>query len=434
MDPREVAESVLARVAERDDELNALWRCEPDRVRAEADAASLRWKKSRPLSRLDGVPVTIKENVARRGWPLAAGTALPDPLIATANAPIVDRLEEAGCVIVGSTTMPDWGMLSSGVSSRHGITRNALDPTLTAGGSSAGAGTAAAAGYGPMHVGTDIGGSIRLPATWQGLASLKPSEGLVPLDVPYVARAAGPLGRRAGDVAALMEVIAVPDARDHSARPYPPMDWNRAFDPRGVRVGLQLDGGQGTPPDPGILAVVENAAAVLRAAGAVVEPVGPFLTERVLAGIDAFWRVRSLADLRRRTPAEQDLVLPWVKEWAEGGDGIDGPTTVDNLACFGELAKATRAGTEAYDLVLSPVAPMAAFPAEQPMPFDDVTLPMQHIAFTVPHNAAGQPAGTVDAGALPDGRRVGVQVAAPVGADDGVVAALRWLEAALRGG
>lgn len=429
--PVDAAASVLARVTAREPELNALWLHEPGRVRAEAEASARRWAAGEPRSRYDGVPATIKENVARAGWPMPAGTALPEPPIARRNAPITDRLEQAGCVIVGATTMPDWGMLSSGVSSRHGITRSALDPALTAGGSSAGAGTAAAAGYGPLHVGTDIGGSIRLPATWQGLASLKPSDGLVPLDVPYLARAAGPLARTVADVAALMSLIAVPDPRDYTARPYAPMDWGRPFDPRGTRVGVQRDPGPGLPVAPGVGAVLEHAVTVLADAGAEITEVPPPLTEAMLAGIDGFWRARSLADLRRRTPDEQALVLPWVQAWAEGGSRFDGPATVENLGRFGELARATRAMTEAYDLVLSPVAPVAAFAAEDPMPFDDVDLPMQHISFTLPHNASGQPAGTVDAGDLPDGRRVGVQVAAPVGADDRVVAALRWLETAL---
>lgn len=429
--PTEVADAVLARVRDREPVLNALWVHEPERVRAEAGAATGRWRAGRPRSRFDGVPATIKENVARAGWPMPAGTALPGAPVAARNAPITDRLEEAGIVLVGSTTMPDWGMLSSGVSSRHGITRGALDPALTSGGSSAGAGTAAAAGYGPFHVGTDIGGSVRLPATWQGLASLKPSDGLVPLDVPYLARAAGPLARRVDDVAALMSLVAVADPRDYSARPYQPMDWTRRFDPRGARVGLQRDPGPGARVDPGVAALVERAAALLESAGAVVEEVAPPLTEAMLTGIDGFWRARSLADLRRRTPAERELVLPWVRAWAEGGARFDGAQTVDNLQQFGELARATRAATRAYDVVLSPVAPMAAFAAERPMPFDDVDLPMQHISFTLPHNASGQPAGTVDVGALADGRRVGVQVAAPIGGDDVVVAVLRWLEGAV---
>ncbi len=427
-DPSEVAEAVLARIAEREPVLNAFWIHDTDRVRTEAADATERWRAGRPLSRWDGVPVTIKENIARAGWLMPSGTALPDPPTAVANAPITDRLEEAGCVILGATVMPDWGMLSSGVSSRHGISRNAWDPALTTGGSSAGAGTAAAAGFGPWHVGSDIGGSVRLPATWHGLASLKPSEGLIPLDLPYLGRAAGPLGRRVDDIATLMSVLAVSDARDYSTRGYPGMDWRLVVDPAGLRVGVQLDPGHGLPVDPVITAAVENAADVVRAAGARVERVEPFVTEEMVAGIDGFWRARSLADLRDRSEAEQELVLPYIRAWCAGGERFDGPATVRNYQQFAALARATRATSGAYDVVLSPVAPVLAFAAEQPMPQTDPDLPMQHISFTVPYNMSGQPAGTINAGRADDGRWIGLQVAAGIGRDDLVVGLLRWLE------
>ena len=199
LDPRDVAEGVLHRIAEREPVLNAFYLHDPEQVRIDAAASAARWAAGTQLSAFDGVPVTVKENIPRAGMPLPAGTAIPNPPLAAANAPLTDRLLEAGLVILGTTTMPDWGMLSSGVSSLHGISRNAWDPSLTTGGSSAGAGAAAAAGYGPLHVGTDIGGSIRLPGTWAGLATLKPSAGLVPLHAPYLGRAAGPMARTVAD-------------------------------------------------------------------------------------------------------------------------------------------------------------------------------------------------------------------------------------------
>ncbi|NNG21349.1 amidase [Naumannella sp. ID2617S] len=428
IDAEQMAESVLTRIADREPALNALWLHEPERVRAEAADSRVRREEGRARSRWDGVPVTIKENVARAGWPMPAGTALPDPLRAAANAPITDRLEEAGCVIVGATTMPDWGMLSSGISSRHGISRNAWDQSLTTGGSSAGAGAAAAGGYGPWHVGTDIGGSIRLPATWQGLASLKPSEGLIPLDVPYLGRAAGPMCRRVEDVAAMMSVLGVPDARDYSTRGYPAMDWALRVDVSGLRVGVHTEAGYGLPVDPRIAAAVENAAELLRSAGARVERVEPFVTEELLSGIDGFWRARSLADLRDRSEAEQELVLPYIRQWCAGGERFDGAQTVRNYQQCAALARVTRAATAAYDVVLSPVAPVLAFPAEKPMPQDDPELPMQHISFTLPYNMSGQPAGTINADRADDGRWIGLQVSAGIGRDDLVVGLLRWFE------
>src|SRR5690606_13315421 len=152
----------------------ALYLFSPDEVRRDAAESSERWAAGTPLSPFDGVPATGKENIARKGLPKPSGTALPNPPVAAANAPTTDRLLDAAARMLGSRTMPDRGMLAPGVSSVAGIARNGLNRTLTSGGSSAGAGTAASAGYAPFHVGTDIGGSIRLPGSWQGLTAPKP--------------------------------------------------------------------------------------------------------------------------------------------------------------------------------------------------------------------------------------------------------------------
>ncbi|GAA1799917.1 amidase [Leucobacter iarius] len=427
--PSEVAESVLARIADREPELNALYLHEPEEVRADADASTARWAAGEQLGPFDGVPATVKENIARAGRPKPAGTALPNPPIAAANAPTTDRLLEAGVVILGSTTMPDWGMLSSGVSSRHGITRNGLDPALTSGGSSAGAGTAAAAGYGPLHVGTDIGGSIRLPGTWQGLTALKPSEGLIPLDVPYTGRAAGPLTRTAADAIRLMSIIAKPDARDYLTRAYPPMDWSlEPLAPAGLRVAVQLDAGSGLPVEPETRAFIEAAAKRFAAAGAAVEPLDPFVPAEVLDGLVDFWRSRSYADLEVLSDADRALVLPFIVEWCSAGADFSAAQTVRNRGCADEMARLTRAATAPYDLVLSPVSPVAAFAAEDPMPITDPLRTMGHISFTAPYNMSGQPAVSIGAGIQADGRTVGLQIAGPIGSDDRLLRVAHWFE------
>jgi aspartyl-tRNA(Asn)/glutamyl-tRNA(Gln) amidotransferase subunit A len=429
LSPGEVAEDVIARIAEREPVLNAFYMFDAAAVRTEAAASCARWAAGAQRSPLDGVPVTVKENIPRRGVPLPAGTALPDPPVARENSPIVDRLEEAGLVILGSTTMPDFGMLSSGVSSRHGITRNAWDPSLTAGGSSAGAGAAAAAGYGPLHVGTDIGGSVRLPAAWAGLVALKPSPGLVPLHEPYTGRAAGPLTRSVDDAALLMTVIGRPDRRDYSARPYPAMDWfDGGFDPAGLRIGLQLDAGSGMEPDPEVLEAVSAAAGQFAAAGARIEVLPPFMLPGQLKGVDEFWRTKFYAQYSRLAPEEQELVLPYVAEWCRRGAGCDGVATVANFQCMAEIQQAAVRATGGFDLVLSPVAPIAAFPAEWPMPLPDPAQPMGHISFTLPYNMSGQPAASINCGFTRDGRTIGLQLAGQVAGDDRVLAAARWYE------
>ncbi|SDQ23192.1 amidase [Leucobacter chromiiresistens] len=432
--PSAVAEDVIARVESREPELNALYLFDAAQVRADAAASTERWRTGAPLSPFDGVPATVKENIARAGQPKPAGTAIPNPPIAAQNAPATDRLLEAGAIIVGSTTMPDWGMLSSGVSSLHGITRGALNPAHTSGGSSAGAGTAAAAGYGPFHIGTDIGGSIRLPGSWQGLTALKPSEGLIPLDAPYVGRVAGPMTRTAADAMRLMSIVARPDPRDYLTRPYAEMDWTpEPLSPAGLRVGLQLDAGSGLPVEPETRAIIESAAARFADAGATVETLDPFVPAAVLEGLVNFWRSRSFADYEALSAEDRAVVLPFIAEWCIAGAEFSAAQTVRNRGMIEEMARLTRAATQPFDLVLSPVTPVAAFPAEDPMPILDPLETMGHISFTAPYNMSGQPAVSIGAGVQRDGRTVGLQIASGIGSDDRLMRVALWFEGA-RGG
>ncbi|MGW9022035.1 amidase [Leucobacter chromiiresistens] len=432
--PSAVAEDVIARVESREPELNALYLFDAAQVRADAAASTERWRTGAPLSPFDGVPATVKENIARAGQPKPAGTAIPNPPIAAQNAPTTDRLLEAGAIIVGSTTMPDWGMLSSGVSSLHGITRGALNPAHTSGGSSAGAGTAAAAGYGPFHIGTDIGGSIRLPGSWQGLTALKPSEGLIPLDAPYVGRVAGPMTRTAADAMRLMSIVARPDPRDYLTRPYAEMDWTpEPLSPAGLRVGLQLDAGSGLPVEPETRAIIERAAARFADAGATVETLDPFVPAAVLEGLVNFWRSRSFADYEALSAEDRAVVLPFIAEWCIAGAEFSAAQTVRNRGMIEEMARLTRAATQPFDLVLSPVTPVAAFPAEDPMPILDPLETMGHISFTAPYNMSGQPAVSIGAGVQRDGRTVGLQIASGIGSDDRLMRVALWFEGA-RGG
>ncbi len=435
LSPVEVLAAVSRVADEREPELNAYWRRSPESAAAAATASEARWERGEPLGPLDGVPVTLKENIARRGVPMPSGTAGLEPVVPDRDAPATARLLESGAVVVGSTVMPDWGMLSSGVSSRHGVTRSPWNPAWTTGGSSSGAGAAAAAGYAPVNVGSDIGGSIRLPGTWLGLAAFKPSAGRIPLDVPYLGRAAGPLTRTVADVALAMSVLARPDARDWTALVGQEVDWSEAAHPadvRGMRVGLQLDAGCGMAVEPLVAEAVAAAGRAFEEGGAKVEPLAPFVTPKMLDDLDTFWRVRSWNDYQTLTPAGRERVLPFIRRWVAPAAGVSGSRV---LACYQsilDLQRVTVAAVEGFDIVLSPVAPVVAFPAEWPMPFGDVDQPdrgMVHIGFTAPHNLAGLPAISVNCGFTPDGKPIGVQIAGPRLDDVGVLRAAAWYEA-----
>src|SRR5690349_13788127 len=241
LSPLEACEAVLARIQAREPELKAMYAFDPEGARTAARQSEARWRSGAALGPLDGVPVTIKENIATRGVPVPLGSAATELKPASADAPPAARLREAGAVILGKTTMPDYGMLSSGLSSFHPLTRNPWDLSKNPGGSSAGAGAAGAAGYGPLHLGTDIGGSVRLPSCWCGLVGLKPSHGRVPVDPPYVGRVAGPMTRIVDDAALMMSVLSKPDRRDGMSLPPSDTPWKvTEKSPRKLRIGLML--------------------------------------------------------------------------------------------------------------------------------------------------------------------------------------------------
>ena len=433
LSPVEVHAAVQAVIDAREPVLNAFWQHDAAASAAAARESEQRWGAGRPIGPLDGVPVTLKENIARRGVPMPAGNAGVDPVVPDQDAPVTARVLEAGGVVLGSTVMPDWGMLSSGVSSRHGITRSPWNPAWTTGGSSSGAGAAAAGGYGPLHVGTDIGGSIRLPGTWLGLVALKPSDGRVPLDNPYLGRVAGPLTRTVADAALLMQVISRPDVRDWASLPPADLDWTALDGPdssvAGLRIGLHLDAGCGAPVEPAVAEVVRRAAATFADAGAEVEELAPFLDQGLLDALDQFWRVRSWLDYHALPVESKQRVLPYIAEWCHGGADVPGARVLECYHRIMEIRARTVAATAPYDLVLSPVTQGPAFPAEQPMPVPDPGRTMSHIGFTAPYNMSGQPALSVNAGFTDDGRPLGMQVSGRRFDDVGVLRAARWWEA-----
>src|SRR5437016_4592486 len=209
----------------------------------------------------------------------------------TADAPPAARVREAGCIVLGKTTMPDYGMLSSGLSSLHGVTRNPWQLDRNTSGSSSGAAAAAVARYAPLHLGTDIGGSVRLPATHCGIFALKPSLGRVPVHPPYMGRVAGPMTRTVEDAALLMNVISRPDARDFMSLPFEGRDFAAGLhelEPRRLKIGFLADMGVGLAVHPEVRAAAESAASALAGAGCAVESIRSFLTAEMLDGMCRF--------------------------------------------------------------------------------------------------------------------------------------------------
>ncbi|HEY8048543.1 MAG TPA: amidase [Ramlibacter sp.] len=432
LSPVEVVQSVLGHVERWEQHIHALYLLRPELALEQARASEARWMKGAPLGPIDGVPLTIKENIATQGDPVPLGTGATELVPAPADAPPAARIRESGGVMVAKTTMPDYGMLSSGVSSFHPLTRNPWNLALTSGGSSAGASAAAAAGYGPLHIGTDIGGSVRLPAGWTGTFTLKPSLGRIPIDPPYMGRAAGPMTRDVASAAWFMQVLTKPDVRDSMNLPYQDIAWasfeQGAEKLKGLRIGLLLEAGCGLAVEPEVRKAVENAARLIERAGATVVPMQPFMTQSMLEGMDWFWRMRSHIDLSALPQQRRERVLPYIRQWADSAAGMSGEAVFRAYSQFHNTRVQANAACNAFDYVISPTAPMPAYPAEHASPTNDPLRNLEHIGFTVPYNMSEQPAASINCGYTASGLPIGLQIAGRRFDDLGVLQVARAFE------
>ncbi|MGR4067032.1 amidase [Halomonas sp. LR3S48] len=412
--PSEYVEALTRHIGRWEPALNALYAYDPDGLAREAEAATARWTRGEPKGTLDGVPVTLKELIATRGLPVPHGTLAGKHPPATEDAPPAARLAEDGALRIAKTTCPDYGMLSSGRSSFHGLTRNPWNLEWNPGGSSSGAAAAAAAGYGPLHLGTDIGGSIRLPAAWCGIVGFKPTLGRIPIDPYYVGRCAGPMTRSVADAALMMATLARTDRRDAMRLPPETIDWqDLAIEVRGLRLGVMLEAGCGLPLDEEIRAAVEAAARKFEAAGATLVPLAPVLTREMLDGLDRFWRARQWSELEPLSAEERARVLPEILAWAESGARLTGVEVVRGFQQTLAMRRATEAVFDDVDALLSPTTPNLAFPADWPSPTNDPQRPFEHIVYTVPWNMGEQPAISLNAGFSRAGMPIGLQIVAP---------------------
>src|SRR5690348_3104138 len=265
--PVEVATALLSRVKKLDSKVNSFCLIDEGTTLDQAQASEERWLKGAPLSPLDGVPVSIKDLLLTRGWPTLRGSKTIDPKGPWPDdAPAVARLRENGALFIGKTTTPEFGWKGVTDSPLTGITRNPWNPEKTPGGSSGGAVAAVAAGMGPLAIGTDGGGSIRIPCSFTGLFGIKPSFGRVPawpLSPFGTVAHIGPMTRNVTDAALMLNVIAQPDARDWHGLQYDARDWRMGLDGgiADLRVAYSPNLGY-AKVDPEVAALVKKAASV----------------------------------------------------------------------------------------------------------------------------------------------------------------------------
>jgi aspartyl-tRNA(Asn)/glutamyl-tRNA(Gln) amidotransferase subunit A len=412
--PSEYWQAVEARIDAFEPHVAALWAYDPEGARALAQASTERWHRGETHGPLDGVPVSLKELIATRGTPVPLGTAATDLVPAAEDAPIAARMKEDGAVVFAKTTCPDYGMLSSGLSSFHHLSRNPWDISQNPGGSSSGASAAAAASFGPLHIGTDIGGSIRLPAGWTGIFGFKPSNGRIPIDPYYTGSCAGPMTRFVEDSAYSMATLTRPDWRDATSLPPNHFDWlDEEIDIAGMRIGLMMEPGCGLPVDPEIQAAVIAAARRFEDAGAIIIEVAPVMTRAMLDGLDDFWRAKFWGEIAGFSEERKAKVLPYIFAWAERGARVSGADAVKGYGQTFEMRKACAALFSGVDAVISPTNPIVSYPAEWASPTNDPERPFEHIVFTVPWNMSEQPAASINCGFSASGMPIGMQIVGP---------------------
>ncbi len=431
LSPVEVLLAVIDHARAVNGAINALFSLRPDDAMESARQSEARWKAKATLGPLDGVPMTIKDSVAMAGWPyfhgIGANRSQPP---SNYDSPPAIALREAGAVIFAKTTMPDCGLMASGISSLHGITRNPWGLAWNTGGSSAGAGASVAAGAGFVSVGTDIAGSVRLPAAHCGLAGLKPTHGRVPHLPADTMRMAGPMGRSVDDIARLLTVLARQDERDTWSLPADGLRYHEGLDRdvKGLKIGILTDMGFGAKPEAAVRHAVEAAGQLLAGAGAIVAPFVSPLDYDAYAPIDLFLQVRGYLEYTSLPPHTDGArnINPYVREWCLGGARHSGADLYRALGQIGKMKTVLLAAFKGWDYVIAPTLPVVNFPAEEPGVSRQK--PLEHTLFTAMFNQTCQPASTIcmafDSRHLP----IGVQVIGHRFDDHGVLQVTNVLE------
>lgn len=432
--PVEVVKAVFERIDAYNDRFHPF--CYLDRAASLSDAVAseARWLRASPLGLVDGVPTTVKDLLLTKGWPTLRGSRTVDSGQAwTVDAPAVARLREHGAVIVGKTTTPEFGWKGVCDSSLEGATRNPWNSQMTPGGSSGGAAVAAALGMGCLHIGTDGGGSIRIPSGFTGIFGLKPTFGLVPaFPLSPFGRVAhlGPMTRSVADAARMLTVMAEPDARDWHSLPYIQRDFSVGLNGgvAGMRIALSLTLGY-AKVDPQILDLVQRAANVLADLGAIVEECDPGFVDPTSI-FEAHW-FSGAANLRRSIPKERwSLMDPGLTRFAEAGEKIGHMAYLEAIDKCGALGTHMALFHQKYDVLLTPTLPIAAFEVNRVAPngYPDQGNWVPWTPFSYPFNLTQQPAASMPCGLTKEGLPVGMQIVAAKYRDDLVLRVARAYE------
>jgi aspartyl-tRNA(Asn)/glutamyl-tRNA(Gln) amidotransferase subunit A len=431
LSPVEVAEALFARLDDLQPKINAFCVVDRDGALAAARASEQRWRAGTPLSSIDGVPATIKDLMLMRGHPTRRGSHLIENVADTEDSPAVARLKEAGAVILGKTTTPEFGWIAVGDSPLTGITRNPWNLERTPGGSSAGAAAACAAGIGVLNLGSDGAGSIRIPACFSGVFGLKPTFGLVPAYPPSpmgLLSHHGPITRSVADAALMLNVLRRPDSRDPYGLPARTASNHQVEDGvRGWKIAFSPDLGY-AKVQPEIAAAVAAAVKQFEALGAHVEEVGKIF-DSPREALLTLWGAGA-ARIVAGIPAEKlKQCDPGFLAVAEAGAGISAVDYLGADLVRNALGRTMGAFHETYDLLLTPMMPVPALPVGEDL--NDPASEEHWVdwsPFSYPFNMTRQPAASIPCGLTSGGLPIGLQIVGELHADAKVLRAARAFE------
>jgi aspartyl-tRNA(Asn)/glutamyl-tRNA(Gln) amidotransferase subunit A len=435
LSPVEVGEALLGRIEALDAQVNAFCLIDAPTTLKQAETSEQRWLAGEPLSPLDGVPVAVKDLLLTKGWATRRGSLTVDPNGPwTEDAPTVARLREAGAVLLGKVTTPEFGWKGSTDSPLTGITRNPWNLKKTPGGSSGGSSAALAARFAPLALGTDGGGSIRIPASFTATYGLKPSFGRVsayPLSPFGTVAHVGPMSRTVRDAALVMNAIAKPDARDWFNVPGESADHTARHGEslKGKRIAYSPRLGYAQKVLPEVEALVAAAVKRFEAMGAHVERVDPSTDDPSEVFQTLWWAGAGflLGDLPEEKKAQLD---PGLRKMAEEGAKIPLKKYLAANAARGAYGSRLRRFMERYDFIVTPSTATTAFETGQLSPLgDDGRAWMQWTPFSFPFNLTQQPAASINCGFTNDGLPVGLQIVGRMFDDAGVLAASAAYEA-----
>lgn len=413
LSPVEVTQACLKQILKYNPALNAFSFLDEKQVLRQARQSEARWMKDQPAGSLDGIPATIKDWFHHKGWPTRYGSTLSGTYKQPEDSPPVARLREQGAIFIGKTTLPEYGHKGVTHSPLTGITRNPWNMDKTPGGSSGGAAVAAATGMAFLNLGSDAGGSIRIPASFSGVFGFKPSPGLVPSwpgSLFSTLSSAGPLVRCVDDAALMLDVLTQPDNRDWHALPLPPMHFAAALKKKMPRLRIAYATSiNGVSATPGVLEALKKARKILGSLGDVDDITlnAPHMTDI----FNKHWSAAAAHTVAQFNAREKKKLDPRFLHWAAKGDTLPLQAYLQaerDRMVIGEYFKGLL---DTYDILVTPTTAMTAFNVGVDMPTGDKgKLWDDWTPFTYPANLAKLPAASLPAGMDKDGLPVGLQI------------------------